>query len=70
MRLLTMPPITVVASGFITSAPVRVLHMMGSRLAPDLDRLQVQRSDRIRTEPDQVGADNEPLVRARSRQTC
>ena len=32
-RLLSIPPITGVASGFITSAPVRVLHMMGSRLA-------------------------------------
>ena len=32
-RLLTIPPITGVASGFITSAPVRVLHMIGSRLA-------------------------------------
>jgi hypothetical protein len=32
-RLLTMPPITGVARGFMTSAPVRVLHMIGRRLA-------------------------------------
>src|SRR5205807_1872014 len=30
---LTMPPNTGVASGFITSAPVEWLHMIGSRLA-------------------------------------
>ena len=33
IKLLAMPPMTGVASGFITSAPVRVLHMMGSKLA-------------------------------------
>ena len=32
-RLLSIPPMTGAASGFITSAPVRVLHMIGSRLA-------------------------------------
>ena len=33
IKLLAMPPMTGVASGFISSAPVRVLHMMGSKLA-------------------------------------
>ncbi|HEV2841633.1 MAG TPA: hypothetical protein VGW39_09940 [Chthoniobacterales bacterium] len=31
IKLLAMPPMTGVASGFITSAPVRVLHMMGEQ---------------------------------------
>ena len=34
---LTMPPSTGVASGFMTSAPVEWLHMMGSRLATTVD---------------------------------
>jgi len=33
MRLLTMPPMMGAASGRITSAPGRTLHMMGNRLA-------------------------------------
>ena len=32
-RLETIPPMTGVASGFMISAPVRVLHMIGKRLA-------------------------------------
>ena len=32
-----MPPRTGVASGFITSAPVEWLHMMGSRLVTTVD---------------------------------
>ena len=34
-RLLIMPPMTGVASGFITSAPVRVLHMIGQQAGDD-----------------------------------
>ena len=34
-RLLIIPPITGVASGFITSAPVRVLHMIGQQARDD-----------------------------------
>ena len=34
---LTMPPSTGVASGFMTSAPVEWLHMIGSRLATTVD---------------------------------
>jgi hypothetical protein len=33
IKLVAMPPMTGVASGFITSAPIRVLHMIGSKLA-------------------------------------
>jgi hypothetical protein len=35
IKLLAMPPMTGVASGFITSAPVRVLHMMGEQAVHD-----------------------------------
>jgi len=38
-RLLSIPPMTGAASGFITSEPVRVLHMMGSRLATMVEYL-------------------------------
>jgi hypothetical protein len=33
IKLVAMPPMTGVASGFITSAPIQVLHMIGSKLA-------------------------------------
>ena len=37
MRLESIPPITGAAKGFITSAPVCVLHMIGIRLATTVD---------------------------------
>src|SRR5437016_13184732 len=40
-RELTMPPSTGVASGFITSAPVRVDHMLGNRPATTRDRVRI-----------------------------
>ena len=36
-----MPPSTGVASGFITSAPVRVDHMMGNRPATTVDTVMI-----------------------------
>jgi hypothetical protein len=38
---LSMPPSTGVASGFITSAPVRVDHMMGNRPATTVDTVMI-----------------------------
>src|ERR1700692_1297169 len=40
-RELSMPPRTGVASGFITSAPVRVDHMMGNRPATTVDTVMI-----------------------------
>ena len=49
----TMPPSTGVASGFITSAPTRVLHMIGSRPAITVDTVIT-----FRAQPEQRALDH------------